>query len=74
MERCVNSEQLAQYEAKVSKEETDYDSMIKELVNELEIDHNEIISRFDKIVDRYGFTLNFEDFVSENLWKYANNA
>lgn len=65
--RCANEESLNAYLDKKDKEEQIYESMIQELVDELQIDYEDLHSRFDKIASRYDFPLKFEDFIKEEL-------
>jgi len=67
MEPCANTEALRAYEEKNERLEKEYELVIDELLAELEIDYNNLISRFDNIVKKYDICLSFEEFVKEEL-------
>ena len=65
--RCANTEAANKYLDEQDRAAVKYESMIQALMDEIEIDYNDLHSRFDRIVKDYGFPLSFEEFVSENL-------
>jgi cyclopropane fatty-acyl-phospholipid synthase-like methyltransferase len=68
-ERCANTEALKAHERKLDKDEKIFEAMKEELVDELQMDYEDLHSRFDRIVKAHEFecSYNFEDFIAEKL-------
>ena len=62
-----NADALERYEKKINHNQTEFEQMKDELILELEIDYNVLISRFDKIVEPYGFDYKFKEFAKDEL-------
>lgn len=59
----VNETNLAKHLQEQEKRELEYEAMCDEIEKAIEID--EIITKFNKIVESHGFDIDFQDFLNE---------